>query len=59
MLRSLLDFLARIFGFGKKEEMQPEKQEHNTESTECSVGDCEIVEIEEISDYDEENDFEI
>ena len=58
-MRSLLDFLARIFGFRKKEETQPEKQEHNTESTECSVGDCEIVEIEEISDYNEENDFEI
>jgi len=58
-MRSLLDFLARIFGFRKKKETPPEKQEHNTESTECSVGDCEIVEIEEISDYNEENDFEI
>lgn len=57
-MRSLLDFLARIFGFKKKEETQPENN-HNIESTECSVGDCEIVEIEEISDIDEENCFEI
>ena len=57
-MRSLLDFLARIFGF-RKEVKLPESQKHIDDSIECSVGECEIVEIEEISDFDEENNFEI